>query len=268
MQTLIKSILVFLLFNSTALIASSKKAASYIAMSGMSMDYREYNPQGDILDSEKSAFNEMIGYELGYRYYFSQEDASYSLVDACFTYFGGRTDYTGAYLGAGLPYGSVNQTTTNDILDAKAIYKRYENFKSGHYLIYGAILGYKAWHRQLSASQEELYRWLYLGALGGYKFFILKDFSLEGVVDFQYALAPVMDTNFGIDFDLGRTYSGAAKLKFSYEYSQNITWYAGYTYERQIINASEIKAVGANLMYEPDSIANNQYIKFGISLNY
>ena len=266
MQNGITKFFLLLLVITSSLWAQERVSSFYFSLVGMNMDYREYDMSGDILDSESSSYSDMIGYDLGYKYYLLFEGDDYSVIDVNVLYNSGSSRYVGAYLSGG-GYGSVVSNTSNDIVDFALSYERYKTVDAATFL-YGMGVGYKSWLRRLSSSQEELYYWFYLKAILGVKYNISKVTYVELKGYYNYALNPALDTNFGVNFDLGKTDIAGGQISLGYDYSKNVELFTSYVYEKQQIAASEIKWVGTSAYYEPDSTAQNQYIKFGISLNY
>ena len=206
MQTRLKLILLFSLLLGFTTLSSAKELHNSLSMSlvGMSMDYREYNTTGSILDSEKSSFSEMIGFELGYKFYFLSKEKSYSQIDVDYSFIGGETEYVGSILGSNNGYGSYVGTTNNNIADIDATYRFNYILNDTIEFNAGLGLGFRYWIRRLSSIQEEVYYWFSLRPSIGSKINIFKTLWISPVVEYQYAIEPRMSaTGFGSDFKLG-----------------------------------------------------------------
>ena len=78
MQKKIK-LLIVMLSITTGLYAQSSQFTTSVSLVGMSMDYKEYDDGGTLLDSEKSGFTDIAGVEMNIGYLFDKEASSYSL---------------------------------------------------------------------------------------------------------------------------------------------------------------------------------------------
>ena len=236
---------------------------------GFSMDYREYDDNSQILDSEKSDFTQMMGVDLGMTYRLSGVDNDYSQIDVSLLLLAGQTDYVGAYLGSGSGYGSVKGNSDNTIVNFNTEYLYGLSLSQKLYFLGGAAFGYREWERSLSKDQVEVYSWFYMEPKVGMKYLFQKS-SLYGIVGYKYGISPEM-TATGIDgtFKLGAANTLNFSLKASYEMSLHSELFCTYIYENQIIKKSNVVyASDGNGYLEPDSEANNQYIKFGAEFKY
>ena len=67
-----------LMIASTILSANESEFHLSTAVVGMSMDYREYNDNNEILDSEKSKFSGIKGVDIGFSYLDASQTNHYS----------------------------------------------------------------------------------------------------------------------------------------------------------------------------------------------
>ena len=240
---------------------------------GMAMDYREYDAQNLILDSEKSDYADITGFELGYDFYFAREQNSYSEIDCNFMFVAGDTEYVGALLTSGLGYGSYRGTTQNSIGDTDITYRYNQLLNDSLTLSYGVGLGYRYWLRSLSATQEELYSWFSLRPSIGLDFKLLKGLSIAPVVEYQYGILPTMhESIFNYEFKLSSADIFELSIPINYEINEKIDISFEYLFQQQKIEKSDViyRNYGGTMygFWEPDSRANNQYLKFGMAFKY
>ena len=249
--------------------ASQSEFSLNTALVGYSMDYREYDDNSQILDSEKSDFTQMIGVDLGMSYILYAADGDYSQMDVSLLLLAGETDYSGAYLESGGGYGSVISSSDNTVVNLDADYLYGLALSEKLYLLGGAALGYREWERSLSKSQVEVYSWFYVEPKLGLKY-LFQNSSLSGIAGYKYGIDPVMSaTGFKDDFQLGAANTLDLTLKFSYRLSLRSELFCTYVYENQVIDKSNIVyGSDGNGYLEPDSEANNQYIKIGALFKY
>lgn len=143
-------IAILFIFGATGIFAKDSAFTSSLSLVGMSMDYREYDRSGNILDSEESSYLDLTGVEMSFGYDFSRDIYASSKIEFDFMILGGETTYKGSYLGSGQPYGSVVSTTQNSIIDTDVSYKYRYLFKNGFEIGGGLGLGYREWERSLS----------------------------------------------------------------------------------------------------------------------
>ena len=236
---------------------------------GMNMDYREYDDNSQILDSEKSDISQMMGIELGVSYVLYAADDDFSEFKALFERIAGKSDYVGAYIGSGLGYGSLQGTTENTIVNLDGTYLYGLHIMQDLHLLTGAAFGYRSWERTLSADQIETYTWGYIAPKVGVQY-AKKLIRITFVLAYKYGISPKMSAT-GIDdtFELGSANTLDTTLKVNYKLTSKSAVYATYVYENQKIEKSNVvyDSIG-NGYLEPDSTANNQYIKFGFAFKY
>lgn len=263
MQNGLKFLMGMLVVSSTGLMAKELHNSYSLALVGMSMDYKEYAPQ--LLDSEKSTFIEIGGFEMAYGYILSNE----SKINASVMYVTGYTDYVGSALGSGNPYGSLTSRTTNNIVDIALSYTRYKELSYGLTLDYGAGVGYRYWERTLSTIQNEVYDWFSLRARVGLTKDINNRFSVNVGSEYQYGIKPNMyASNLGANFTLGSADILKGNIGLAYGFSPKLDIFMDASLEKQTIGHSNIVASGGVNYLEPDSTAYNKYLKFGVVFKY
>jgi hypothetical protein len=230
------------------------------------MDYREYDEYGQILDSEQS--DSLKGAELSYERDLECDEQSCSKVKLSFLGIQGDTDYIGAYLGSGLPYGSVRSTTKNKIYDLNIEGSKVLNFEVAN-IVYGIGLGYHSWYREASSFQNELYSWFYIAPKIGISKDFFDDFNIGASIQYKYALKPKMKANtISSEFKLGGVDTIEVSIPIAYTLDQNIDFFAEYTYAIQKIKKSDDVFQAPYIYYEPKSTDKQNYLKVGISFKY
>jgi hypothetical protein len=248
---------------------ASPSFTNSIALVGQSMDYREYNKDGVLVDSEKSAFSEMSGAEINFAFLFDKDANSHSQLDVNFLGLGGNTDYVGSLLDSGQPYGSYVSTTSNYIADTDMTYKRFYKLSDVLEVNYGLGLGYYMWERSLSSSQVELYDWFYLKPTIGATLEITKNLNLGLNLAYKYAINPAMSaTSPNVDFSLGGVDVFEASIPLTYTFSNAFDMFVAFEIEQQKIKVSDTQYSDGDAYYEPDSTAKNQYLKLGMTFKY
>ncbi len=145
---------VFILLVSLSIEAKENKFTTSVSLLGMSMDYREYDRSGKILDSEMSSFTEMLGVDIGMSFLMYQtSDASTKLQTNLIT-LSGNTDYVGSALGSNNAYGSLTSRTVNNIIDFDVKIIRTKILTQALEVNYLLGLGYHYWDRQFIIPQE------------------------------------------------------------------------------------------------------------------
>lgn len=236
------------------------------ALLGMSMDYREYDDNEQILDSEKSDISQMMGVEFGVSYVLNAVDGDFSELNAVFERITGKTDYVGAYLGSGEGYGSLKGTTQNTVINFDANYIYGAMLSQSWHLLIGAAFGYRSWERGLLPNQIETYSWAYAAPKLGVEY-EQNLLQLTFMMDYRYAVSPKMTaTGVRDEFKLGSANAFEGSIKGNYSLTQKVAIYAAYIYEYQKIEKSNV--LYGSGYFEPDSTANNQYIKFGLTFKY
>jgi len=263
MQNGLRNIIILLALLCTFLAAENKLVSSS-SLVGMSMDYREYGRGGEILDSEKSDYIEMRGVDIGIGYLFLKED-SYDKINFNLLYLRGKSAYKGSYIGSGAGYGSVVSQTVNDLIDIELSYKKAYFIGESLELNYALGLGYRYWNRELSVSQSEVYKWFSLRPMVGLTYDISKSFFVKTSLEYQYGINPVtLAVEEDYEFMLGSANIFQTAVSLHYTIKPKLNIFLEYNSEVQEIEASNTVAG----FYEPDSTANNKYIKIGISSKY
>jgi hypothetical protein len=260
LQNGIKFLVGMMLISSTGLMAKELHNTYSLALVGMSMDYKEYNP--DLKDSEASSFTDIAGFEMSYGYKLSDE----SKINASIMYVSGYSDYIGSELVSGKP---VTSRTVNDVVDFALDYTCYRDINYGFTLDYGVGIGYRYWQRQLSSTQTEIYDWFSIRPKIGVEKEIGEAFTIKTAIEYQYGIKPNMyASNLGADFTLGSADILKGNLRFIYSYSTKMDIFIDASLEKQTIGKSNIIASGGKNYFEPDSTAYNQYLKFGVTFKY
>lgn len=249
------------------------------ALVGMSMDYREYDGKGEILDSEKSSLSEMMGLEFRLAYRQVQESKNFTEIGINLIILGGETQYIGGVYNSVTkifgPYGSYIGKSYNVIYDTCLDYK-FTHVNNNLDINYGLGLGYRSWRRELSANQIEVYSWYSLRPHVGLVYNIDK-FSIGIETEYQYGINPEMpilanSENPETTFILGSANILQLSMPLTYSLNTQLDLFAVYTFQHQIIEASEPKNYildgNTESVYEPDSKANNQYLKFGATFKF
>jgi len=247
------------------------------AFVGMSMDYREYDDNGNILDSEISVDGALIkGGEISLAYTKVLEDNDYALIALNINYLYGATEYKGSLLDSGLGYGSYVGRTNNDVLDMEVEYKFMDTFENGIELIYGVGVGYSSWRRELSALQVEVYKWYSIRPKFGMGY-LVDNLYFGAILEYQYGLSPQMDIlanseNPNTTVDLGSANIFEITLPISYVLNEKFDIYFEYVYQYQMIEKSNtvpyiINGVTKGIL-EPASTANNNYLKLGATFKF
>lgn len=166
--------------------------------------------------------------------------------------------------GSGDPIGTVVQTNVNSIVDFDVNYAQNYIVDKNIELKYGIGMGYRSWRRELFAWQVETYKWFSLRPMLGAKFAINKDLDIGLALEYQYGINPVMDESTHGEFKLGGADIIEVSLPIKYRYNDNIKLLIEYVYQEQTIKKSNI----VDGYYEPESTANNQYLKLGVAFKF
>lgn len=233
-----------------------------LAMINMMMHYTEYDDANVVLDSEKK--DSLIGFELGYGMSLDCTEDGCPELQFKVAAYDGKTDYVGAYIGSGQPYGSVQSTTRNTIYDVSL--DMIQNVaKDDLDFVYGVGIGFHSWYRELSAYQNELYSWFYITPIVGVSKEIVSGLSVGTSLKYKYAIDPKMVANtISGDFELGGVNTFEVSVPVTYALNDEIEMFAAYTYAQQKIKKSNI----VQGYYEPKSTDDQQYIKVGIEFKY
>lgn len=270
-------ILLALLLSSTVYAKESGYSVS-TALVGMSMDYREYDDNDKILDSEKSTANSgaLIGLDLGFAYTKVLDSGNYAMLGANMKVLSGETEYVGSLLTSSSGYGSYIGTTKNVIFDTAIDYRFSHVLQGGFALNYGLGIGYRSWRRELSPSQVEVYKWFSIRPQVG-ALYTISRFSVGLDVEYQYGLNPQMDIlanseNKETSVNLGGANILQVCLPFTLSVHEKVDLFVAYTYQHQVIGKSDSTPYVINgteySILEPKSTANNQYAKFGATFKF
>ena len=237
----------------------------------MKMDYEEYDTSGAILDSERSSYFgniDGLGVDVAYRYANGLLGGDTSKVFVRFERHKGKSDYTGALLGSGLPYGSHQSQSENIINETEMGISESRSF--GAWSITSKVFGgYRNWERLLTASQLETYSWWFWGAgIGGaYDFGNLR---IGAETYFKRARKPEMAIDMPgriVDtFLLGKTASYGLSLPITYRLGNQLSILGGVEYEYlKIADSNSKTGIDGNTYYEPrsDSSYNKLYLGLG-----
>jgi len=259
-----RKILLILLILSSALLAE-KKMEYTLSYVGMNMDYKEYDRAGTLLDSEESGYSDITGVEFGYSYFLDTQ----SQIDLKVMSLSGNTQYVGSYLNSNAGYGSVIDTTSNEIRDFYLGYGAKEYIDSNIALLGNVGAGYRYWQRTLSSVQIEEYEWysLRVGIGVEYRYQALT-VAVRG--EYQYGINPTMTaTGINDEFELDSADIMELSIPLRYEINDVFALSASYVFTRQEIKESNVVYDNAGNGYvEPDSTAYNQYLKVGIIFKY
>ena len=253
------------------------------AIVGMSMDYKEYGVKGiydapvnleELLDSEESMLNEIMGVDYEVKYTNVLENKNYMNFGISFTYLIGQTKYTGSYISSTSKYGSVVSRTLNAVADTALEYTYMHNLNDRIVIGGGVGVGYRYWKRALSSTQIEVYKWFSVRPI------VLSEYNINGFtlglkLEYQYGISPEMlifaDTqNPDTTVKLGSANIFVTSLPLRYSINKNLEIFAEYTYEYQTIEKSNLVDYNGikNNLWEPRSVANNQYIKLGATFKF
>lgn len=272
-------LLIVLFLVSISLSAKESGYSLSVALVGMSMDYREYDDAGVILDSEKSAFNELGGAEGKLVYTKVLANENYAQLGINVSYLRGTTEYIGSLLnpnGPSNPYGSYVSVTANALLNISVNYNFVYTFDNSFELGYGFGFGYNSWRRELSASQIEIYRWYSVrpNILVNYHIY---DFRLGVKLEYQYGINPKMDIlanaeNSDTTVNLGSANTFEIILPITYSINKKLEIFCAYVYSYQDIEKSNVVPYiinGSTIgVLEPDSTAHNQFMKLGATFKF
>lgn len=171
----------------------------------------------------------------------------------------GNIDYVGAYLGSGLPYGSLHSSSGASIKDFSIRYGK--GFVTGANSLITPYLefGHHRWDRTLTAFQEENYKHRYYGLGANYQYAATDKLILSANVMVGHTMSAEMDTNSAElqSTSLGNAAIVRAGLGVDYAVSKKLHLSATYNYETFKYGHSQLNGNG---YYEPDSTTKyNQY---------
>jgi len=259
-----KKISLALLLLASSLFAQNRVeyALSYV---GMSMDYKEYDRAGTLLDSESSNYSDISGVEFACSYFLDTQ----SQIDLKVMSLEGDTTYVGSYLNSNQGYGSVVSTTGNKIRDYYLGYSEKNRYRGNLSLLGNLGVGYRYWQRALSVVQVEDYEWysLRFGIGAEYRY---KALSVACLAEYQYGIRPIMTaTGINGEFKLDSADIIELSIPLRYEINDMFALKASYVFTRQEIKESNVVYDNAGNGYvEPDSTAYNQYLKVGVVFKY
>ena len=263
--------IVLLILVSTNIYAKEKDFILSVSLVGMSMDYREYARNGELLDSEESSYPDLSGVDMSLGYVMEQDISSSSEISFEFMILGGETKYIGSNRDSGEPYGSVVSTTLNNVIDTSVSYKRSHILKNSVEFTYGIGLGYREWERALSASQVEVYSWYSLRPTIGISSTIKEKFRFALFIEYQYGIETKMSaSDLNHTFTLGGADILELSLPFRYRYKKDLDFIFEVNLQKQIIGESDRLYIGdgSSYYYEPESTAYNSYLKFGVAYSF
>jgi len=261
------------------IVSAFAKESNYLlsaSLVGMSMDYREYDKENILLDSEKSDLYEMFGSEFRVAYSEKEDIQNSFELGANLRMLSGNTEYVGSLIDSGLSYGSYIGETHNIIYDVSFDYIYRYDFENNFSISAGLGLGYRSWRRELSPSQVELYSWYSLRPKMALSH-TLQRVQISLAVEYQYGLDTTMDIlangeNGKKSLNLG--FANIVTLTPSLHFSLNkdVDIFVSYLYEYQSIGASnrtDYVIFGTTYsVYEPKSTANNHYMKLGARIKF
>ncbi len=262
--------IVLLILVSMDIYAKDKDFIFSAFLVGMSMDYKEYARNGELLDSEESSYLDLVGVEMSLGYVMDQDIFSSSEISFDFMILGGETQYVGSLRDSDEKYGSYIDSTFNNIIDTDVSYKRSHILKNSVEFTYGVGLGYREWKRALSASQVEVYSWYSIRPIVGVSATVIDGFNLGINVEYQFGFDTIMSaSDLNYNFTLGGADILEVSLPITYEYDENINFYFEATFQKQTIVESDKLYIDSNRYYqEPKSTAYNNYLKFGASYKF
>jgi len=242
-----------------------------IAYVGMSMDYREYDRAGTIQDSESSEYSELSGVDFGYKFNL-QNAGNLGLESISFhtLVLTGTTHYVGSELNSQCnSYGCVEGSSVDAIYDISLDFTSSYAVTQESEVQLSLGFGYRYWLRELTSQQAEGYEWFSVRPAIGF-LYTKYNFSINPKIEYQYGIRPRMSaTGFNEDFKLGSANIVEFSLPMEYALNQKFSLYGSFVYQYQEIEKSNVIVDGKGDRYlEPDSTANNKYIKFGIAFKY
>ena len=258
---------VFLLFIliTTNIFAKDTPFTASVSLVSMGMDYREYDQNGNILDSEVSSYLDLGGVEVSLGYTIEEDLSFSSEIIFNLMILAGDTTYKGSYIGSGLGYGSVVNTTLNTIIDRDISYKQSRLFNNEIEISYGVGLGYRYWERVLSKSQVEEYTWYSIRPMLGISTINKDKLNLGMFIEYQYGFdAKMTASDLQLEFNLGGADILEVSFPVSYNYSEGVDFFFEATIQKQMIKESNVNSG----YYEPQSTAYNSYLKLGIEYKF
>jgi len=272
MKNRYRTLLLAILLTIPSLHALEGEFGMELSFVGLNMDYREYDDNGVILDSEKSNFSEMIGGQTALFYELQTPHNNSARLSAQLQYIKGESEYVGSYLGSSSGYGSLVSRTQNEMTDVSLDYRFSYLYENNLYLSYGLAIGYREWRRELSASQVEIYSWKSLRPTLGFGY-SSKNLAFGVVAQYQYGLNPEMEiVDSSLVFELGAANIAKVSLPLTLVFSEKFRFLMEYSYEYQYIEKSNVITIattsGNYEAWEPESRTNNAYLKVGFEFKF
>ena len=264
---------VFLLFIliTTNVFAKDTPFTASASLVSMGMDYREYDQNGNILDSEVSSYLDLGGVEVSLGYTIEEDLSFSSEIIFNLMILAGDTKYVGSLREPPGEYGSHIGTTLNTIIDRDISYKQSRLFNNEIEISYGVGLGYRYWERVLSKSQVEEYTWYSIRPMLGISTINKDKLNLGMFIEYQYGFDTKMTaSNLNHTFTLGGADILEVSFPVSYNYTQGVDFFFEATLQRQMITESDrvYTGNGNEYWYEPESTAYNSYLKLGIEYDF
>lgn len=216
------------------------------------LDYREY-VNGKVIDRDYSSFGDILG--IGVKY-FNKSYLDYYLKAEIAS---GESIYEGATWG-GEPIKNKQKGLYLLTLEG--------GFGSRYFYFFG---GYREWNRGKSANAwdyDEVYYWGYFGIKYSYPFVFQKIIFIPEA-GYKLAINPQMKVKLSNEpvLDLGSTDGGFIELPIFVKY-ENVYLKFFYRYQYWHINRSKTQVLILNgnkyLIFEPESITENQYLGIGV----
>jgi len=216
------------------------------------LDYREY-VNGKVIDRDYSSFGDILG--IGVKY-FNKSYLDYYLKAEIAS---GESIYEGATWG-GEPIKNKQKGLYLLTLEG--------GFGSRYFYFFG---GYREWNRGKSANAwdyDEVYYWGYFGIKYSYPFVFQKIVFIPEV-GYKLAINPQMKVKLGNEpVFLGTTDGMKLQISSYYNLKKNLIFTLMYRYQYWHINRSKTQVLILNgnkyLIFEPESITENQYLGIGV----
>lgn len=246
-------------------VLSAESAMWNISYSGLNMDYREYDTNNQILDSEKSKSFGISGLDTSLEMKLGQGGNSRTSIVMSYLMMQGETQYVGSYIGSHLGYGSVVSKTQNTIYQPE-IYLKQTLVDSNSEVYFGIGGGYRFWERKLSASQIEDYEWYYWKANLGALYNLRNNVSIGVEASYTQAFSPKMTAsgNPALEFNLHNVYSYGFSVPIIYKVNNQVSLRVESKFEKINISDSDVNSG----YYEPRSTTKNIYTKVGVDFHF
>ncbi|RLA84571.1 MAG: hypothetical protein DRG78_01045 [Epsilonproteobacteria bacterium] len=236
----------------------------------LNMNYVETGQDGEFLNSEKSGFTKINGFNLVYKDTIGKldsEDMSIYSLSIGFRKLSGESDYDG-YLqdSNGNKVSPHQSTTTNEITETKLKLEHTFYSSSFDYSFFTSLAN-REWTRDMEKpyGYKEIYSWDYVevGSKGIY-YNGHWEFGLEATV--QKAMNPTMKAYLSkvLTFDLGTTMGYNFKIPVGYNIDKKLKIELEYEYDMWEIGKSNV----VEGYYEPDSTTKNKIINLNIAYKF